>query len=152
LNELSNIYVDQNKTQPSTTDIPEAIISTPNQSRDSTITHFEKRNIEEKREWVQRRERLHHLIGLDRLDPISISKKPTVESMLKTQRENFGITMPVLGQFVRKYMHHRSRTNFDRIQIHSGKVTRYFIFIFHELSFDSGNHLFVITISILIRL
>jgi hypothetical protein len=46
--------------------------------------------------------------------------------MLKTQRENFGITMPILGQFVRKYMQHRSKSNFDHIQIHGGKVRYYF--------------------------
>jgi hypothetical protein len=42
--------------------------------------------------------------------------------MLKIQRDNFGITMPVLGQFVRKYMQHRPKSNFDHIQIHGGKV------------------------------
>jgi len=42
--------------------------------------------------------------------------------MLKIQRDHFGITMPVLGQFVRKYMQHKSRSTFDHIKIHGGKV------------------------------
>lgn len=49
--------------------------------------------------------------------------------MLKTQRDNFGITMPILGQFVRKYMQHRSRSNFHDIQIHDGKVRKCFLFV-----------------------
>jgi hypothetical protein len=115
-------YSDQNKNQ----DSPENV---QNQSRDSTTTttHLRKFNIEEKREWIQRRERLHHLIGLDRIDFNPTKKKPTVESMLKTQRENFGITMPVLGQFVRKYMQHRPKSTFSPIQIHGGKVRKCFL-------------------------
>jgi hypothetical protein len=114
-------YSDQNKNQ----DSPENV---QNQSRDSTTTiHLRKFNIEEKQEWIQRRERLHHLIGLDRIDFNPTKKKPTVESMLKTQRENFGITMPVLGQYVRKYMQHRPKSTFDQIQIHGGKVRKCFL-------------------------
>lgn len=60
------------------------------------------------------------------MDSIPITKKTTIESMLKTQRDNFGITMPILGQFVRKYMQHRPRSNFDHIQIHGGKVRHVF--------------------------
>jgi hypothetical protein len=86
------------------------------------MTSLQKSDTEEKREWMQRRERLRQIIGLDRVDFLPINKKSTVESMLKTQRDNCGITTPVLGQFVRKYMQHKSRTNFDRIQIHGGKV------------------------------
>jgi hypothetical protein len=44
--------------------------------------------------------------------------------MLKIQRDNFGIATRVLGQFARKYMQHRSRTNFDQVQIHGGKVRK----------------------------
>jgi len=67
--------------------------------------------------------------------------------MLKTQRDNFGITIPVLGQFVRKYMHHRPRSNFDHIQIHGGKVRKCFFFLSFELFIYIGNYLFIITIN-----
>lgn len=122
----------------------------PSPSRDSTtmaMTPVRKNNVEEKREWIQRRERLHHLIGLDRPETITMTKTVTVESMLKTQRENFGITMPVLGQFVRKYMQHRPRTNFDSLKMHAGKVRLVVSLIqrVHCLSF-LGNHLFFIAI------
>lgn len=134
--------LDQTKNQPSTSS-PDAVleqVQVPSPPRDSTttaITPVRTNNIEEKREWIQRRERLHHLIGLDRPETTTIVKTATVESMLKTQRENFGITMPVLGQFVRKYMQHRPRTNFDSLKIHAGKVhsTQYF---FHSTIVLSG--------------
>ena len=89
---------------------------------------------------------------------LAVEKRPSVESMLRSARENFGVTTPVLGQFVRKYMHHKARTRYDRIRIHDGKVR------WAELSFLSGlanslntcdlcvgNDLFIITISIFIR-
>lgn len=77
---------------------------------------------------------------------IFIREQISAESILKTQRENFGITMPILGQFTRKYMHHRPISNLDRIKIHGGKVKKkidsnisilLIIFI--------GNYLFFIT-------
>ena len=103
---------------------------TQNKTRDSTISYLPKANIEDKQEWIERRERLYRLIGLDRQDTITNFPKPTVESMLKTQRENFGITMPILGQFVRKYMHHRPTSNFDSIPIQDGKVRKCVFFTY----------------------
>ena len=119
-------YSDQNKNSESLNTIQEQS-NIVNQSKDLSITNLRKLDIEEKQEWIQRRERLRQIIGLDRVDFPSMTKKTTVESMLKTQRDNFGITMPILGQFVRKYMQHRSRTNFDQVQIHGGKVRINFI-------------------------
>ena len=133
--------VDQTKNPPISTDAPEQepVI---NQRRDSTattiITPARKNDVEEKREWSQRRERLHHLIGLDRSESITITKTPTVESMLKTQRENFGLTMPILGQFVRKYIQHRPRSNFDSVKIHAGKVRLDFSCIHRRLTIYSS--------------
>ncbi|CAF1193148.1 unnamed protein product [Rotaria sordida] len=95
------------------------------ESSNSTINHLRKLDIEEKREWIQRRERLQQIIKLDRVNFIPIIKKKSVESMLKIQRENFGITMPILGQFSRKYMQHRPISNFNHLQIHGGKAIIY---------------------------
>lgn len=53
---------------------------------------------------------------------LSVEKRPSVESMLRSARENFGVTTPVLGQFVRKYMRHKARPRYDRVRIHDGKV------------------------------
>ena len=53
---------------------------------------------------------------------LPVEKRSSVESMLRSERDNFGVTTPVLGQFVRKYMEHKPRTRYDRIRIHDGKV------------------------------
>ncbi|CAF4682608.1 unnamed protein product, partial [Rotaria sp. Silwood1] len=95
------------------------------ESNDSTINHVRKLDIEEKREWIQRRERLQQIIKLDRVNFIPITKKKSVETMLKNQRENLGITMPILGQYSRKYMQHRPISNFNHLQIHGGKAIIY---------------------------
>lgn len=45
-----------------------------------------------------------------------------IEAMLKATREQFGVTMPILGNFTRKFMKHRERTKFDRIRIQNGNA------------------------------
>ncbi|CAF1256928.1 unnamed protein product [Adineta steineri] len=96
-----------------------------NEMNGLVINHSQKLDTEVKHEWIQRRERLYHRIGLDRVDFVSITKKPSIESLLKTQRDNFGIKMPVLGRFVRKYMQHRPKSDFEHIKIHGGKAIIY---------------------------
>ena len=45
--------------------------------------------------------------------------------MLKQQRDDFGISPPVLGRFTRKYMQHRPRTHLGQINIYAGKAIIY---------------------------
>lgn len=45
-----------------------------------------------------------------------------IEAMLKATREQFGVTMPILGNFPQKFMKHRERTKFDRIRIQNGNA------------------------------
>lgn len=90
--------------------------------------HLQKIDKEEKPEWIQRRERLRKIIGSERVDPKPAAKALSVESMLKIQRENFGLTVPILGQYVQKYMQYRPKSNFDPIKIYNGKVLIYIIF------------------------
>ncbi|CAF3855728.1 unnamed protein product [Rotaria sp. Silwood1] len=45
------------------------------ESNDSTLNHVRKLDIEETREWIQRRERLQQIIKLDRINFIPITKK-----------------------------------------------------------------------------
>lgn len=117
-------YLDQKKIQDTSDHISEQTQISKNQS----ITQLRQLNIEEKREWIEHRQRLHKIIGLDRIDSISSTKISTIESMLKTQRDNFGITIPILGQFVRKYMQHRPRSTYIPIEISNGKVRKTFFF------------------------
>ncbi|CAF3322328.1 unnamed protein product [Rotaria socialis] len=106
------------------------------ESTNSSINNFKKVDNEEKQEWIKRRERLRQIIKYDSVDFIPTKKKISVESMLKTQRENFGITMPILGQFTRKYMQHRPISNFDHIQIHGGKAIIYSLLPLASSSLD----------------
>ncbi|CAF0811531.1 unnamed protein product [Adineta ricciae] len=96
-----------------------------NEFADSVKLSAQKQETTVTKEWTRRRERIHRLIGLDRLDAVQITKKPSIESMLKLQRDNFGVTMPVLGQFTRNYMHHRPRSDFERVKIYGGKAIIY---------------------------
>ncbi|UJR21713.1 hypothetical protein I4U23_024790 [Adineta vaga] len=97
----------------------------PNEHVDSVTSLPLKQDTIISKEWMRRRDRIRQLIGLDRIDSIPIMKKRSVESMLKMQRDNFGITMPVLGRFVRQYMQHRPRSNMKQIKIYGGKAIIY---------------------------
>ncbi|CAF0895013.1 unnamed protein product [Didymodactylos carnosus] len=89
--------------------------------------------IKEKREYQNRDDRLMQLIGLDKETFIPVVHETSLGLMLKYQRDNFGVTMPILGQFIQKYMEHRPRPSLEQIRIHGGKAIVYSLLPVHSV-------------------
>lgn len=61
-------------------------------------------------------------LGDDRREVLN-KENLNIETLLKIQRDRFGVSMPILGEFVRKFLKYQRRTLYDRLEIQDGKVT-----------------------------
>jgi hypothetical protein len=112
------------------------------------FTHF----VDETQSTIEHRDDLSGKWTFDLEQTRLLNSQISVETILKRERDKFGVTMPILGQFVRKHMQHKVRTRYERLHIHDGKVN-------YELYVKTndrqscyicsiGNDLFIVTIVI----